>query len=123
MVKALGGYYIETDGKCYYFGKLVKTKDKKTGEVTTKISAIGYYSDFAGVLKGLAKKMRMDAIEKLDGSLEDALEAIRKSDAKILKYANNCADIEVIEVRKVEKAPLPEPEPEKSKKAKGAKAC
>lgn len=123
MVKALGGYYIETDGKCYYFGKLRKHTDKKTGEVRTVIDPIGYYSDFAGVLKGLAKKMRMDAIEKLDGSLEDALEAIRKSDAKILKYANNCADIEVIEVRKVEKAPLPEPEPEKSKKAKGAKAC
>lgn len=123
MVKAPGGYYIETDGKCYYFGKLKKYTDKKTGEAKTNLDPIGYYSDFAGVLSGLAKKMRMDAIEKLDGSLEDALEAIRKSDAKILRYANNCADIEVIEVRKVEKAPLPEPEPEKPKKAKGAKAC
>lgn len=95
MIKVAGGYYIDADSKCYWFGKLIKRPDKKTGEIKQLVDGEGYYSTFAGAVQGVAKKLRLDAMAKAEGDLTDALEVIKKCDDKILKFCKQYDDLAV----------------------------
>ena len=95
MIKVAGGYYIDADSKCYWFGKLRKDKDKKTGEMKESVYGEGYYTTFAGAIQGVAKRLRQEGINKAEGDLTDALEVIKKCDDKILKFCKLYDDLAV----------------------------
>lgn len=109
MIKVAGGYYIDADSKCYWFGKLSKTVNKKTGETVTSVTGEGYYTTFGGALQGVVRRLRMEAIAKADCDLEEALEVIKKCDAKITRVVKQFDELSISdgETEKTEKPPEP----------------
>ena len=89
MIRLLDGYAIQVDSYCYTLGVAKNTTvvDKKTGEEVTKEILVDckYYPDLDKTLLGYWKIMRRKKLANFEGSLQDALEVVKKLDERIIK--------------------------------------
>ena len=76
----IGKYGISASDRSYEVGRIAQTKDKKTGSVVEYLTGVSYFSTLQGCLKWIRKRMHFDTVRKLDGDLQAAVEALRKSD-------------------------------------------
>lgn len=89
MIRLDGGYAIVVDSQCYSLGvpKMVTQVDKKTGKEVTKevLTETKYYTGLEQALIGYWKIMRKKKLTNFEGSLQEALEVVKKQDEKIRK--------------------------------------
>lgn len=94
MIKVIDKWVIETDGKQYIGGKLA-TRKLKDGTSEEYINAPFYHTTFVGCVKAIAARVRMEAISKTDGNLNDAIKAIQAADERLMKHLRVFDEIEV----------------------------
>ncbi len=82
MIKLLGGYYMDADARCYSVGKLAKKPDKDGSPV---LNAEAFCTTPTSAILWLKERLRREAVSKLDGDFDAFIEAIKKSDEKIVK--------------------------------------
>lgn len=80
MIRILDKYGIEVSDKCYAVGKIGKSVDKKTGEVSEIIQHPAYCTSVASALKALRDRLIADSVKSFDGTLEEAVDKIRAID-------------------------------------------
>lgn len=80
MIRIMDKYGIEVSEKCYAVGKIGKSTNKKTGEVTEDLQHPAYCTSIASALKAVRKRLHMDAVKSFDGPLEEAIDKIRAID-------------------------------------------
>ena len=89
MIRLSDGYAIDVDSRCYTLGvpKKQTIVDKKTGETkeTETMTDAKYYSTLDQALVGWWKTMRRKELSKFEGSLDEAIEVVKKLDEKIRK--------------------------------------
>ena len=87
MIRLGDGYVISVDSRNYTVGipKAQIVEDKKTGETkeTTIMTDARYYASFDKALVGWWQTMRNKALSNFDGSLDEAIEVVKKQDEKI----------------------------------------
>lgn len=84
MVK-YGEYVIVPDEHCYVVGK-PKTRIDKNGKEVTTIQGAKYYGSFQNAIIGLMEACRKDVLSSQDMTLKEALERVKESDSKILRF-------------------------------------
>ena len=88
MIRLIDGYVIDVDSHCYILGIAKKevVVDKKTGESkeVETLTNQKYYSTLDGVLTCWWRIMRKKELSKFEGSINEALELVKKLDAKVL---------------------------------------
>lgn len=82
MIRVIGKYGVEVGDKCFTIGKVSKQTNKNTGETSEVLTNPGYYTSLAGSLEGIRKRMQLEALKDLDGTLEAAVEAVKAVDAR-----------------------------------------
>lgn len=82
MIDLIDGYKIQVLDNCYAVGKYHKEKNKKTGETKTVFNRFGYYSSVQKALKNARRHMILDTLESFDGTLLEAIAAIRSLDER-----------------------------------------
>lgn len=89
MIRLTNGYAIEADSYCYTLGlaKTTKVVNKKTGEEEDKeiLTECKYYPDLDKALLGYWKLMRRKGLSSFEGTLQAALDTIKKQDEKVRK--------------------------------------
>lgn len=95
MIKVIDKWVIDTDGKQYVGGKLAKRVNNTTGETEEYIQQPFYHTTFAGCIKAISARLRMEAIKNIDGDLEAATKAIQAADNRLLKAMGVYDEIEV----------------------------
>lgn len=89
MIHLSDGYCIDVSGYSYTVGipKKQMIENKKTGEFkeTTMMTEARHYTSLDKALEGWWKTMRSKALSKFDGSLEEAIEVVKKQDEEIKK--------------------------------------
>ena len=76
----VGKYGIDASDRCYEVGKIGKITDKKTGEEKEHIVNPSYFPTIQGALKHIRKKMHFETVKNMDGDIQSAIEALRKTD-------------------------------------------
>ncbi len=88
MIQLSDGYAINVDSHCYTVGipKPQTIENKKTGELkeTTIMTEAKYYPTLDKALVGWWQTMRSKALSKFDGTLDEAIEVVKKQDEKII---------------------------------------
>lgn len=79
MIKVIDGYGIDVLDNCYAVGKISRSK-KDDREY---IASPAYVGSIGAALTFLCKTLRRDALKNINGDLEAAVEAIRRSDARL----------------------------------------
>ena len=95
MIKVIDRWVIDTDGKQYIGGKLA-TRTLKDGTTEEYIQAPFYHITFAGCLKAISARLRMEAIKDTTGDLAAATKAIQAADKRLLKALGAFDEIEVV---------------------------
>lgn len=97
MIHLSDGYAISVDSRCYAVGipKSQTIDNKKTGETkeTTIMTDAKYYTSLDKALAGWWQTMRNKELSNFDGSLDEAIEVIKKQDEKI---KNIISKIEIV---------------------------
>lgn len=87
MIHLSDGYAISVDSRCYTVGipRSQTIDNKKTGETkeTTIMTDAKYYTSLDKALVGWWQTMRNKELSNFDGSLDEAIEVIKKQDEKI----------------------------------------
>jgi len=87
----VGKYGIEAGDKYYTVGKITKQTVKKKGKEgeylaeTEYLAAPSYYGSVSIALNAIRQRMQLETLKPFDGTLEDAVEAIRKADERFEK--------------------------------------
>ena len=88
MIRLIDGYAIDVDKHCYTVGipKKQTIVNKKTGESkeTEVMTSATYYSTLDQTLRGWWRVMRKKELENFEGTLEEALEKVRKLDERVI---------------------------------------
>lgn len=88
MIRLTDGYAIDVDSHCYTVGipKKSTTTNSKTGEVkeTTNMTEAKYFTTLDKALEGWWRIMRKKELSKFEGSINEALELVKKLDEKVL---------------------------------------
>lgn len=89
MIRLLDGYAIQVDSYNYTLGvaKTTTVVDKKSGNEVEKEILVDckYFPDLDKTLLGYWKLMRKKKLANFEGSLQDALEVLKKQDERIKK--------------------------------------
>ena len=89
MIRLTDGYAINVDSHCYTVGipKKQIVTNNKTGESkeVENMTESKYFSTLDGALTGWWRMMRKKELAKFEGSIDEALELIKKLDEKVLK--------------------------------------
>lgn len=97
MIRLSDGYVINVDSRNYTVGipKPQTIEDKKTGETkeTIIMTDARYYPSLDRALIGWWQTMRNKELSNFDGSLEEAIDAVKKQDEKI---KNIISKIEIV---------------------------
>lgn len=87
MIRLSDGYAIDVDSHCYTVGipKKQVVVNKKTGESkdTEIMTDARYYTTLDKALLGWWQTMRKKALINFEGSLNDALDVLKKQDEKV----------------------------------------
>ena len=88
MIRLTNGYAIDVDSHCYTVGipKKQTVVNKKTGESkeTEAMSEAKYFSTLDKALTGWWQMMRKKELSKFEGSINEAIELIKKLDEQVL---------------------------------------
>ena len=88
MIRLTDGYAIDVDSNCYTVGipKKQTVVNKKTGETkeTEAMSEAKYFTTLDKALTGWWQIMRKKELSKFEGSINEALEVVKKLDEKVL---------------------------------------
>jgi hypothetical protein len=88
MIRLTDGYAIDVDSHCYTVGipKKSTTTNSKTGEIkeSTCMTEAKYFSTLDKALEGWWRVMRKKELSKFDGTINEALEVVKKLDEKVL---------------------------------------
>lgn len=82
MIRVMDKYGIDVSEKCYAVGKIGKSINKKTGEVTEDLQHPAYCTSISSALSALRKRLHMEAVKSFDGPLEEAIDKIRAIDER-----------------------------------------
>lgn len=82
MINLIDGFKIKATSNCYEVGKDHDEKNKETGEIKTIFKAMAFYTTLPGALKGARKLLHREALKSFDGSLQEAVAAIRSLDER-----------------------------------------
>lgn len=97
MIRLSDGYVISIDSRNYTVGipRAQTIEDKKTGETkeTTIMTDTRYYTSLDKALAGWWQTMRNKELSNFDGSLDEAIDAVKKQDEKI---KNIISKIEIV---------------------------
>lgn len=97
MIRLSDGYVISVDSRNYTVGipRAQTIEDKKTGETkeTTIMTDARYYTSLDKAIAGWWQTMRNKELSNFDGSLDEAIEVIKKQDEKI---KNIISKIEIV---------------------------
>lgn len=97
MIRLSDGYVINVDSRNYTVGipKPQTVEDKKTGETkeTIIMTDARYYPSLDRALIGWWQTMRNKELSNFDGSLDEAIDAVKKQDEKI---KNIISKIEIV---------------------------
>lgn len=89
MIYLSDGYCIDVSSHSYTVGipKKQVIEDKKTGETkeTTTMTEAKYYTSLDKALEGWWRTMRSKELSNFDGSLDEAIEVVKKQDEDIKK--------------------------------------
>lgn len=89
MIQLSDGYYIDVSSHSYTVGipKKQIIEDKKTGETkeTTTMTEARYYTSLDKALVGWWQTMRSKELSSFNGTLDEAIEVVKKQDEKIKK--------------------------------------
>ena len=87
MIHLSDGYCIDVGAYSYTVGipkkQIVENKSTGTSKETTIMTEARYYSTLDKALVGWWQTMRTKALSKFDGSLDEAIEIVKKQDEKI----------------------------------------
>ena len=108
MIQLSDGYVINVESHSYTVGipKPQTIENKKTGETkeTIVMTEAKYYTTLDKALTGWWQTMRIKALSKFDGTLDEAIEVIKKQDEKIKNIISKI-EIAVIDSTKLMEAP------------------
>jgi hypothetical protein len=82
VIKVIGKYVLDTDGKCYTIGIIAKSK-LKDGTVKDVIQDPGYYTKLPDALLAICRRVERDAIKDTNGDLKALYEAVRASHERL----------------------------------------
>ena len=108
MIQLSDGYVINVESHSYTVGipKPQTVENKKTGETkeTIVMTEARYYTTLDKALTGWWQTMRIKALSKFDGTLDEAIEVVKKQDEKIKSIISKI-EIAVIDSTKLMEAP------------------
>lgn len=88
MIRLIEGYAISVDSNCYTVGipKKQIVTNKKTGESkeVENMTDAKYFTTLDKALEGWWRMMRKKELSKFDGTINEALELVKKLDEKVL---------------------------------------
>ena len=88
MIRLTDGYAISVDSHCYTVGipKKSTTTNNKTGETkeTEIMTDAKYFATLDKALDGWWRVMRKKELAKFEGTINEALELVKKLDEKVL---------------------------------------
>lgn len=87
MIQLTDGYAIDVDSHCYTVGipkKSTTTNSKGEVKETTNMTEAKYFTTLDKALEGWWRVMRKKELAKFDGPINEALEAVKKLDEKVL---------------------------------------
>lgn len=96
MIRVIDRWVIDTDGKQYVGGKLAR-RTLKDGTTEEYIQTPFYHTTFAGCLKAISARLRMETIKDTNGDLAAATKAIQAADKRLLKALGAFDEIEVVQ--------------------------
>ena len=96
MIKVIDKWVIDTDGKQYICGKLA-SRVTKEGITEEYIKDPCYYTNLAGCVRGISRRLRMEAIKNTDGDADALLAAVRGADTRLMKALGVFDDLEVVQ--------------------------
>lgn len=93
MIKLSDGFFMNVDLRNYTIGipKKQTITNNKTGESKDSVimTEARYYSTLSSALEGWWEMVRAKQLSEFDGSLEEAIELVKKQDEKIKTMAAN----------------------------------
>lgn len=96
MIKVLDKWVIDSDGRQFVCGKLA-SRITKEGASEEYIKDAMYHTSFAGCLRAISRRMRLETISRTDGDMEAAIAAIQAADKRLMKAIGKFDDIEVVQ--------------------------
>ena len=89
MIKVFDKWVIDSDGRQFTCGELdamkVKCKENEDEYVDKEyIKNPMYHTSFIGCLQALSRRLRQKAIKSMDGTLEQAIQAIQAVDKRLM---------------------------------------
>lgn len=84
MIKVIGKYVLDSDGKCFTVGILAKSK-QKDGTVREVIQDPGYYTKLPDAILAIYRRVEREAIKDTNGDLKALYEAIKASHERLEK--------------------------------------
>lgn len=96
MIKVVGKWVIDSDGRQYIGGKLT-LRTLKDGTTEQYIQTPFYCTTFAGCVKTISERLRMQAIKDADGDLKAAAMAIQAADRRLIKAIGIFDELEVVQ--------------------------
>ena len=102
MIHLSDGYAVSVDSRCYTVGipRSQTIDNKKTGETkeTTIMTDAKYYTSLDKALVGWWQTMRNKELSNFDGSLDEAIEVIKKQDEKIKNISTHHLTVLIMSV-------------------------
>ena len=95
MIHVIDDYVIDSDGTQYLMGKLGESISKKDGTKCVYIKNPSYFGTISSALLAISRRLRAEAVKCTTGSLEDAYEAIRRADERLINAVSKFDDIKV----------------------------
>lgn len=78
MFHVFGSYYAQSDGGQIAVGEIREYTEGKTGERKRFLTNQKYYDTVEGMLKGTLKRLRLEALQGVEGELEEAVAAVQR---------------------------------------------
>jgi hypothetical protein len=82
MIKVIGKYVLDTDGKSFTIGVLTKSK-QKDGTFKETIQDPGYYTKLPDALLAICRRVEAEAIKDTNGDLKALYEAVKASHKRL----------------------------------------
>lgn len=98
MIHVIDDYVIDSDGTQYMMGKLGESISKKDGTKCVYIKNPSYYGTISSALLAISRRLRADAVKDTTGTLNDAYEAIRRADERLIKAVEKFGDIKIVKL-------------------------
>lgn len=85
MIRVIDDFVIDSDGTQFICGKLGHAVSKKDKTPYDYVKNPSYYTNFSGALRGISRRLRLEAIKDTNGDMKAACEAIKRCDERMIE--------------------------------------